>query len=58
MEHAFGRVAVKDFQPMQAGDVAATAADTKALEDWINFKPSTPIEVGVRHFAKWYRDYG
>ena len=58
MEHAFGRAAVKDFQPMQAGDVAATAADTKALEDWINFKPSTPIEVGVRHFAEWYRDYG
>ncbi len=40
-----------------AGDVPATAADTTALEEWVGFQPSTPIEVGVERFASWYRNY-
>ena len=40
MEHALGREAIKDLQPMQLGDVVSTAADTQALEDWVGFKPS------------------
>ena len=55
MEEALGRKAIKDFQPMQPGDVVATAADTQALHEWVGFKPSTPIEVGTQHFARWYR---
>ena len=54
MERALGRKAIKDFQPMQPGDVVATAAETTALEQWIGFKPSTSVEVGVKAFAKWY----
>ena len=57
MEQAFGREAIKDFQPMQPGDVVATAAETTALEQWVGFKPSTSIETGVDAFARWYRDY-
>ena len=57
MEQALGRLAVKDFQPMQPGDVAATAADTTALEDWIRFRPSTTIELGVQNFVDWYKSY-
>ena len=57
MEQALGREAIKDFQPMQPGDVVATAADTSALEQWVGFKPSTSIETGVDAFARWYRDY-
>ena len=57
MEQAFGCEAVKDFQPMQPGDVVATAADTNALERWVGFRPSTSIETGVNHFARWYRMY-
>ena len=57
MEQALGREAVKDFQPMQPGDVVATAANTQALEDWVGFKPSTTIETGVNRFASWYREF-
>ena len=57
MEDALGREAVKDFQPMQPGDVVATAADTQALEHWIGFKPSTSIEIGVKRFANWYQGF-
>ena len=57
MEQALGREAVKEFQPMQPGDVVATAADTSALEQWVAFKPSTPLEIGIEGFAWWYKDY-
>ena len=57
MEDALGREAVKDYQPMQPGDVVATAADTQALEDWVGFRPSTPIKLGITRFARWYRGF-
>ena len=57
LEQALGRQAVQHFQPMQPGDVVATAADTSLLEAWVGFKPSTPIELGVERFARWYRQF-
>jgi len=57
LEAALGRQAVMDLQPMQPGDVQATAADTSALEAWVGFRPSTSIEQGVDAFARWYRQF-
>ena len=57
LEQALGREAIRDLQPMQPGDVPATAADTSALEAWVGFRPTTAIETGVERFAGWYRDY-
>ena len=57
MEDAFGRESIKDFQPMQPGDVVATAADTSALEEWVGFRPTTSIEFGIQKFAAWYKNY-
>jgi UDP-glucuronate 4-epimerase len=55
LEQAMGRPAIRDLQPMQPGDVEATAADTALLEAWVGFRPATPIELGVERFARWYR---
>ena len=57
MENAFGKIAEKEFLPMQAGDVKATYADTSALEAWVGFKPHTPLKDGVQKFAAWYQAY-
>ena len=57
LEDSLGVEAIKQFEPMQPGDVKATAADTVALDEWVGFKPSTPIEEGVTAFARWYRSY-
>ena len=57
LEKKLGTTAIKQFEPMQPGDVISTAADTRALEKWIGFKPSTPIEKGVEEFTKWYLNY-
>ena len=57
LEQALGRPAIRDLQPMQPGDVPATAADTTALAAWVGFRPSTPIKEGIGRFAAWFRDF-
>jgi len=57
LEKALGKEAIKNFLPMQPGDVPATWADVDDLQADVGFKPSTPIEEGVSHFVQWYRDY-
>ena len=57
IEEKLGRRAIKNFLPIQEGDVPDALADVEDLEREINFKPSTPIEVGVGKFIDWYLDY-
>ena len=57
VEQALGVTAEKQLMPMQPGDVPATAADTSALEDWVQFKPNTPVQQGVANFVAWYREF-
>lgn len=57
LEQELGRKAVKNFLPMQPGDVPATWADVDALIADVDYQPSTPLEVGVERFVHWYRDY-
>lgn len=47
----------RELVPMQPGDVPVTYADTSALERDTGYKPSTPLEDGLREFAKWYREF-
>ena len=47
----------KKLVPMQAGDVPVTYADTSALERDYGFKPSTPLYMGLRKFAEWYKQF-
>ena len=47
----------KQLVPMQPGDVPVTYADTTALKRDMGYKPATPLEDGLRAFAKWYKRY-
>ncbi len=57
LEDALGEKAIRDLQPMQPGDVPATAADISAIQRDIGFEPTTTIEDGIPKFVAWYRDY-
>jgi UDP-glucuronate 4-epimerase len=57
VENSLGTEARKKFLPMQPGDVQSTAADTGKLENWVSFRPATPIETGVSRFIDWYMEY-
>lgn len=47
----------KQLVAMQPGDVPITYADTSALERDFGFKPSTPLRMGLRKFAEWYKEF-
>ena len=57
LENVIGIKAVKNYLPMQPGDVLATAADVTALTNAVGFTPATPIETGITRFVDWYRAY-
>src|SRR5450830_794740 len=57
IEAAVGSKALKNFLPMQPGDVPATSANTDELNAWVGFKPATEVKSGVARFVQWYRDY-
>ena len=57
LESALGITAIKNYLPMQQGDVLATSANTEELKTWIGFKPTTNLVHGVTKFVDWYRSY-
>ncbi|GAB6193746.1 NAD-dependent epimerase [Desulfocastanea catecholica] len=57
LEECLGRKAVKNFLPMQPGDVPATFADVDELVADFNYKPGTTLEYGIGRFVDWYKGY-
>jgi UDP-glucuronate 4-epimerase len=56
-EAAIGKKAIRNYMPMQQGDVPRTFADSSLLKKITGFQPNTPLETGVRNFVRWYREY-
>lgn len=56
-EKILGKKAIKEYLPIQPGDVQNTCADIDDLENAIGFRPKTLIEEGITNFIEWYKDY-
>jgi UDP-glucuronate 4-epimerase len=57
LEKELGVTAVKNFMPMQAGDVLATYADVDALKHDVGYAPSTSLQTGLKQWVQWYRNH-
>jgi UDP-glucuronate 4-epimerase len=57
LERLLGRKAVKEYLPMQSGDVPETYASIERLAAATGFAPSTPLAVGLGKFVEWYRGF-
>src|SRR5690554_329294 len=57
LENCLGKKAEKNLLPLQPGDVPDTYADVDALIADVDYKPTTPVEVGIERFVQWYRDF-
>ena len=42
---------------MQKGDIQNSLSDIKETKKYINFKPKTNLEKGIRVFINWFKDY-
>ncbi|MBU2674000.1 NAD-dependent epimerase [Hafnia paralvei] len=57
LEKSLGIEAIKNFMPMQPGDVYRTYADTQDLFAATGYKPKVGVDEGVKAFVDWYRDF-
>ena len=57
IEAALGVQASKPLLPVQPGDMTATAADTRALAEWVGFAPNTAVSDGVARFVQWFKEF-
>ena len=57
LERALGKKAVKNFLPMQPGDVLATCAEIEDLRAAVGFAPRTPLGEGLAKYVAWHRGY-
>ncbi len=58
LEENLGKKALKNYAPLQPGDPVETFADVSKLEKWIDYKPTTNIENGIKNFAEWFINKG
>lgn len=57
LEKHLGKEAVKEFLPMQPGDVYQTYADVSDLQRDFGFKPDTSVDEGLKNFVEWFKEY-
>ena len=57
IEDELGKKAIRNYMPMQTGDVPATWADASVLQQLTGYRPETPFREGVARFVRWYREY-
>jgi UDP-glucuronate 4-epimerase len=57
IEWATHKIAIKEYLPLQPGDVEQTYADVQSLIDYIDYKPKSAIQEGINKFVDWYESY-
>src|SRR6056297_1686056 len=57
IEDCLGKKAIRNYMPMQMGDVPATWADASLLQELTGYRPQTDFKVGIASFVEWFRDY-
>ena len=57
IEDRLGKKAIRNYMPMQMGDVPATWADASLLQQLTGYRPQTDYRDGIRNFVEWFRDY-
>jgi UDP-glucuronate 4-epimerase len=57
LENALGITAIKEFLPLQEGDMEVTYADIEGIKSDRGYSPTTSLKLGISKFVDWYVDY-
>ena len=57
IEDCLGKKAIRNYMPMQMGDVPATWADASLLQRLTGYRPQTDFRDGIARFVGWFRGY-
>jgi UDP-glucuronate 4-epimerase len=57
IEKELGKKAIRNYMPLQKGDVKQTLSDTSLLKSITKYNPKTNYKTGIKNFLKWYQEY-
>ncbi|MHA7887778.1 NAD-dependent epimerase/dehydratase family protein [Roseicyclus sp.] len=57
IEDCLGKKAIRNYMPMQMGDVPATWADASLLQQLTGYRPQTDFRDGIAQFVEWFHSY-
>ena len=57
LEKELGIKSIKEFKPMEPGDLINTSASISSLNDWVGYKSKKNIDYGVKSFVNWYLEF-
>ena len=57
IEKQLGKKAIRNYMPLQKGDVKQTLSDTSLLKSITKYNPKTNYKTGIKNFLKWYQEY-
>ena len=57
IENELGKKAIKNYLPLQDGDVTKTWAEISDLINDYNYFPNTSLKDGLKEFIIWYKKY-
>ena len=57
LEKELGKKAIRNYMPLQKGDVKLTLSNTSLLRKITSYKADTNYKLGIKKFLNWYKDY-
>ena len=57
LEIIINKKALRNYLPLQAGDVPYTLSDISLLRKITGYSPNTSIHNGIKKFYEWYKNY-
>ena len=57
IEKELDRKAIRNYMPLQKGDVKQTLSNSYLLERITGYNPKTNYKIGIKKFVDWYKKY-
>ena len=57
IERVLGKKAIRNYMPLQKGDVKQTLSNTNLLKKLTGYNPKTNYKSGIKKFLNWYLNY-
>ena len=57
IEYELGKKAIRNYMPLQKGDVKQTLSNTSLLKKITGYNSKTNYKIGIKNFIGWYNKY-
>ena len=57
IEYELGKKAIRNYMPLQKGDVKQTLSNTNLLKKITGYNSKTNYKIGIKNFISWFKKY-